>query len=143
MKDKVLEALKNFFRPEFINRLDEVVVFDVLSKEIIEDITKNQIAELSKRLINKNVTLKVSDKAISRIAEMGYDPKYGARPIRRVIQTELLNPIALMLVSNIDKAGISVTVDIGKDDKLKIEQKRAVKSSIRTNLAKTKESDTM
>jgi ATP-dependent Clp protease ATP-binding subunit ClpB len=135
--------LKNFFRPEFINRLDELVVFDVLSKEIIEDITKNQIAELSKRLINKNVTLKVSDKAISRIAEMGYDPKYGARPIRRVIQTELLNPIALMLVSNIDKAGISVTVDIGKDDKLKIEQKRAVKSSIRTNLAKTKESDTM
>lgn len=143
MKDKVLEALKNFFRPEFINRLDEVVVFDVLSKEIIEDITKNQIAELSKRLINKNVTLKVSDKAISRIAEMGYDPKYGARPIRRVIQTELLNPIALMLVSNVDKAGILVNVDVGKDDQLKLEQKRAVKSSIRTNLAKTQKSDTM
>lgn len=136
MKDRVLEALKNFFRPEFLNRLDEVVVFDVLSEQIIADIVANQIRELVNRLNNKGVQLKVTDKALTKIAELGYDPKYGARPIRRVIQTELLNPIALSMVANISKGILYVTADVDKNGKIVLEQKKSIRSSVKTQIKK-------
>jgi ATP-dependent Clp protease ATP-binding subunit ClpB len=136
MKEKVSEALRQFFRPEFLNRLDEIITFDVLSESIIQDIVKNQIKELADRLDNKGVQLKVSDKALSKIAELGYDPKYGARPIRRVIQTELLNPIALTMVSNVGKGVLLVSVDVDKQGKIVLENKKSVRSSVRTSITK-------
>lgn len=136
MKEKVNEALRQFFRPEFLNRLDEIITFDVLSENIIQDIVKNQIKELADRLDNKGVQLKVSEKALSKIAELGYDPKYGARPIRRVIQTELLNPIALTMVSNVGKGMLLVNVDVDKQGKIVLENKKSVRSSVRTSITK-------
>jgi ATP-dependent Clp protease ATP-binding subunit ClpB len=136
MKDKVTDTLKDFFRPEFLNRLDEIIIFDVLSENIISEIVKNQIVELTSRLSQKGVQLKVSDKALAKIAELGYDPKYGARPIRRVIQTELLNPIALAIVSNTLGGMMNVMVDVDKNGKISLEQKKSVRSSLRTPITK-------
>jgi ATP-dependent Clp protease ATP-binding subunit ClpB len=130
MKDKVMGSLKEFFRPEFLNRLDEIVMFDVLSKEIIQNIVKKQITEIENRLKSKNVYIKVSEKAIIKIADLGYDPKYGARPVRRVVQNEILNPIAMMMVSNMSKANLYVNIDLNKDGKIMLEQKKSIKSNI-------------
>jgi ATP-dependent Clp protease ATP-binding subunit ClpB len=133
-KDKAMDALKNFFKPEFLNRLDEIVMFDVLSKEVIRKIVEIQIALLEARMKTKNVKLAVSEKAIDKIAELGYDPQYGARPIRRVVQTEILNPVALMIVGNINQKDKAVVVDV-KNDKIVVELKtnkglRLVKNTI-------------
>lgn len=114
MKDKVMDSLKDFFRPEFLNRLDEIIVFDVLSKEMIGKIVEIQLRDLVERLKNKNVTLSYSLEAVQKIAELGYDPHYGARPIKRVIQKEVLNPIALAIVSNLSKAEKVVVLDVKK-----------------------------
>jgi ATP-dependent Clp protease ATP-binding subunit ClpB len=122
MKDKVMESLKDFFRPEFLNRLDEIIVFDVLSKEMIENIVEIQLKELSTRLSNKNVKLSFTKKAVKKIAELGYDPHYGARPIKRVIQKEVLNPIALQIVSNIQKNKKTVSLDV-KNEQLFLDVK--------------------
>ncbi len=122
LKDKVTDALKNFFKPEFLNRLDETIIFDVLSKEVIKQIVQFQVSILEKRMFSKNIKLAVTDKAIEKIAELGYDPQYGARPIRRVIQTEILNPVALMIVGNIGKKDKSVVVDV-KNGKISLDFK--------------------
>ncbi len=119
MKDKVLESLKDFFRPEFLNRLDEIVVFDVLSKEMIKNIVKIQLDILVERLKSKNLNLTITDEAIAKIADLGFDPHYGARPIKRVIQKEVLNPIALTLVKYINKFEKNVVLDV-KKEKLEI-----------------------
>ncbi len=116
MKDKVMHSLKDFFRPEFLNRLDEIIVFDVLSKEMISKIVKIQLESLVERLRTKNVVLKYSDSAVQKIAELGFDPHYGARPIKRVIQKEVLNPIALAIVSNMNKKEKTVILDVKKGE---------------------------
>jgi ATP-dependent Clp protease ATP-binding subunit ClpB len=114
MKDKVMDNLKEFFRPEFLNRLDEIIVFDVLSKEMIEQIVEIQLKDLVERLRSRNVNLKYTSEAVKKISELGYDPHYGARPIKRVIQKEVLNPVALAIVSNMDKKGKNVILDVRK-----------------------------
>jgi ATP-dependent Clp protease ATP-binding subunit ClpB len=116
MKDKVMDSLKDFFRPEFLNRLDEIIVFDVLSKEMIKNIVKIQLTELVERLKHKGVNLKYSEEAAEKIAELGYDPHYGARPIKRVIQKEVLNPIAMQIVSNMEKKEKNVLLDVKKGE---------------------------
>lgn len=115
MKTKVTDSLKDFFRPEFLNRLDEIIVFDVLSKEIIQTIVEIQLKALSERLKSKNVNLKYSKKSVEKIADLGYDPHYGARPLKRVIQREILNPIAMQILANIKKVKKEVLLDIKKD----------------------------
>ncbi len=116
MKDKVMDNLKDFFRPEFLNRLDEIIVFDVLDKEKIAQIVEIQLKNLVERLQTKNVNLKYTDAAVQKIAELGYDPHYGARPIKRVIQKEVLNPVALAIVSNMDKKEKVVVLDVKKGE---------------------------
>jgi ATP-dependent Clp protease ATP-binding subunit ClpB len=116
MKDKVLDSLKDFFRPEFLNRLDEIIVFDVLSKEMIQNIVEIQLKELVERLKSKNVILKYTSEAAAKIAEIGFDPHYGARPIKRVIQKEVLNPIALAIVSNMSKNQKLVSLEVKKGE---------------------------
>ncbi len=115
MKEKVLTSLKDFFRPEFLNRLDEIVVFDVLSKEMIKDIVKIQLNILVDRLKTKNVNLSFTEASVDKISELGFDPHYGARPVKRIIQTEVLNPIALTLVKYVNKFEKNVLLDVKKD----------------------------
>ena len=136
MKDKVMEALKDHFRPEFLNRLDEIIVFDVLSPEAIKEIVSLRIKVVIDRLAAKGISFEISDEALSHLAKAGYDPHYGARPINRIIQNKILNPVASFIISNGAKSGDTVQVSI-KDNELSIEMKKGragkIKSNIRVN----------
>lgn len=92
------DTLRDYFRPEFLNRLDETLEFDSLDKEQIAKIVTLQIQDLQKRLADQNLTLKVSPSALELLSELGYDPQYGARPVKRAIQRELETPIARAIV---------------------------------------------
>src|SRR5690606_27320642 len=87
-KDKVLESLKNYFRPEFLNRLDEIVIFDILSEKTIRSIVEMQVNDVKERLAQKEIQLSVTKDVLDYIAKEGYDPKFGARPLKRVIQSK-------------------------------------------------------
>ncbi|MEM1026106.1 MAG: ATP-dependent chaperone ClpB [Myxococcota bacterium] len=97
-KAKVQEVVGEFFRPEFLNRIDDVVVFDRLSREDMKAIVPIQMEQLRRRLADQEIGLQMSDEAIDWLAEAGYDPNFGARPLRRVIQTELGDPLATALI---------------------------------------------
>jgi ATP-dependent Clp protease ATP-binding subunit ClpB len=94
MKDSVMDDVKNYFRPELINRIDEIVVFHSLGKEHIEGIINIQINKLKSKLLKQNIELKFTEAAISELAELGYDPVYGARPLRRAIQNYVEDLVA-------------------------------------------------
>ena len=113
IKDKLLEALKNQFRPEFLNRLDDIIVFDVLSKETIKSIVRIQIDVIQKRLAEKEIELVVSDEVLTLLSDEGYNPEYGARPLKRLIQTKILNPVATMMIGN--KVLTGGTVMVGRN----------------------------
>lgn len=98
-KDKVMESLKNFFRPEFLNRLDEIIVFDILGPETIRSIVELQVEEVQKRLAQKEIRLILTPEVYDYLAKEGYDPKFGARPLKRVIQSKILTPVANQMVS--------------------------------------------
>ncbi len=116
IKEKVLGSLKDHFRPEFLNRLDETVVFDVLSKEVIKTIVGVQIEQIKKRLGEKEIELVVSDKVLEILGKEGYNPQYGARPLKRLIQTKILNPVANMMIGNKVLSGGTVMVDFKSGD---------------------------
>lgn len=97
-KDKVREDLKQEFRPEFLNRLDDVIIFNVLSEEAVREIVTLQMERVLKRLEKKDLTLDVTDPVYDYLSEKGYNPQYGARPLKRVIQQEVLTPIANLMV---------------------------------------------
>ncbi|MDQ5962840.1 MAG: ATP-dependent Clp protease ATP-binding subunit ClpB [Patescibacteria group bacterium] len=127
VKERVMEALKDFFKPEFLNRLDDTIIFDVLSKSEIKKIVGLQIDILAKRLLEKEITLKVSDDVLLLIAEKSFDPHYGARPIKRYVQTTILNKIAsLMLTKKFVKGGIA-EVSIDKKGEIEVTAKRPEK----------------
>ena len=108
---KVREQLKQFFKPEFINRLDEIIVFESLKKEHIGNIAKIQLNRLQKRLLqNHNIRLDVDDKALSYLAENGYDPEFGARPLKRLIQQEIENVLALKILNAEIKDNTNLTI---------------------------------
>ena len=115
-KDKVMDSLKGFFRPEFINRLDEIVIFDILSPATIRSIVALQIEDVIKRLRHKEIVLSISDSVLDYIAKEGYDPKFGARPLKRVIQSKILTPVASMMVGEGMLRGGTVRVDMKKDE---------------------------
>lgn len=112
VKEKVLGSLKKAFRPEFLNRLDEILVFDVLSPEALADIVNIRVALVAKRLKDKGIKLSLNAAAMKYLAEKGYDPQYGARPLNRLIQNDILNPIASMIIGGdvADGDAIDVTV---------------------------------
>jgi len=135
MKEKVMEAMKDHFRPEFINRLDEIIVFDILSPEAIKEIVNLRMKVVKDRLFAKGIDFKISDDALSYLAKEGYDPHYGARPLNRLIQNKILNPVASFMISNNVKKGDTVFVSV-KNKELLIETKnRKIKSpiSLRSN----------
>ena len=113
MKAKVMDALKKTFRPEFINRLDGVMVFRSLSRSEIAQIVELQLQPLRLQLTEQEVTLEITEAARMAIAEAGFDPDYGARPLRRVIQNRIQDPLSEQLLANRFVAGDTVQVDYG------------------------------
>ena len=103
--------LKSTFRPEFLNRIDEMVMFRRLSKDCIQGIVRGQLQRVARRLEDRRLHLEVSDKAIAFLAEVGYDPLFGARPVKRAIQTYLENPLAKELLAGRFMEGSVVHVD--------------------------------
>jgi ATP-dependent Clp protease ATP-binding subunit ClpB len=104
---------QDFFRPEFINRIDEIVRFRALTQEDLGRIVELQMAELRHRLAQRRIDLQVSDAALHLVAAKGYDPTFGARPLKRVIQREIGDPLALRLLEG--KYGEGDTVTVGTD----------------------------
>lgn len=111
MKKKVLDEVRQEFRPEFLNRIDEIIVFNYLSKSEIRKIVTLELKKVKARLKNKDLKIKVSKKARDLIAQKGFDPKLGARPIKRVIQRLILDPLSLKIVSGEVKEGDQVIVE--------------------------------
>lgn len=111
-----MDSLKGFFRPEFLNRLDEIVIFDILSPATIRSIVALQIEDVIKRLRHKEIVLSIDDSVLDYIAKEGYDPKFGARPLKRVIQSKILTPVATMMVGEGMLRGGTVRVDMKKDE---------------------------
>jgi ATP-dependent Clp protease ATP-binding subunit ClpB len=118
----VMEALRAHFRPEFLNRVDEIIIFDRLSEDELKKIVEIQLGRLSKRLEQQKITLKLSDSAKALLAREGYDPVYGARPLRRAIQREILDPLSIDILESKVREGQTVHVD-AKDGALEFRGK--------------------
>jgi ATP-dependent Clp protease ATP-binding subunit ClpB len=99
MKDAVMEVVTGHFRPEFINRIDEVVVFHPLGREQIRGIADIQLELLRKRLVERELSLELDDDVMNKLANVGFDPVYGARPLKRAIQQLIENPLAQDILS--------------------------------------------
>ena len=138
VKEKVLETLKEHFRPEFLNRLDDIIVFDVLSKTAIKDIVNIQIDIVKKRLAEKEIDLSVSESVLELLAKEGYNPLYGARPLKRLIQEKILNPVASMMISNKVLSGGTVLVDV-RGDNFIFDVKKSKRSSRVSTIASNRE----
>ncbi|MCL2879033.1 MAG: AAA family ATPase, partial [Treponema sp.] len=117
IRDALMEMLKKSFRPEFLNRIDETVVFNRLGKNEINKIVDIQLTQLAKRLEERKITLKLTAQAKALLAERGYDPVFGARPLKRTIQAELENPLAKLIISGKIREGATVTADKSADPK--------------------------
>jgi ATP-dependent Clp protease ATP-binding subunit ClpB len=115
MKASVMEVVSSHFRPEFINRIDDVVVFHPLGREEIRAIAGLQIGILRKRLAEREIGLRLSDAALDHIGQAGYDPVYGARPLKRAIQSQLENPLAQEILAGRFAPGDAVEVDVSDD----------------------------
>jgi ATP-dependent Clp protease ATP-binding subunit ClpC len=123
-KDKVTESLKHYFRPEFLNRLDEIIVFDILSQDVIKSIVRMQVDLVRKRLEEKDVELFLDDEVYEYLAQKGYDPKYGARPLKRLIQSKILTPVASMMIEAGMLQGGRVAVSLkGEEFKFDVKKK--------------------
>ena len=121
MKTKVLEQLKSSFRPEFLNRIDSQVVFRSLSVEEIREVVELLLARVRKQLMAQQIDLEVTEAAKDHVIKLGYDVDYGARPLRRVIQNMIEDPLAEALLLGTFKAGDTVRVDRSEDSGLSIE----------------------
>jgi len=114
IKSAVIDAVSKHFRPEFINRIDDIVVFHSLAAEQIRTIAKIQIEQLEKRLAQKDFTLEISEAALDYLAKAGYDPVYGARPLKRAIQQYLENPLAQDILAGKFMPKDKIVVELGK-----------------------------
>jgi ATP-dependent Clp protease ATP-binding subunit ClpB len=112
MKTAVMEVVGSHFRPEFINRIDDVVVFHPLGREQIRAIAGLQVSILRRRLQERDISLQLSDAALDRLGESGFDPVYGARPLKRAIQSQLENPLAQEILAGRFGPGDTIHVDV-------------------------------
>jgi ATP-dependent Clp protease ATP-binding subunit ClpB len=117
LKDTLMELLKQSFRPEFLNRIDETVIFNSLGKNEIGKIVDIQLTRLAERLAARKITLNLTSAAKELLAERGYDPLFGARPLKRTIQADLENPLAKLVISGKIREGDAVTADKARDGK--------------------------
>jgi len=110
-REQVMDALRQTFRPEFLNRIDEVIVFESLGREHLAKIIELQLQQLAKRLVDRHMTIEFSDKARQMLIDEGYDPVYGARPLKRTIQRRVLDPLALQVLEGRFRDGDHILVD--------------------------------
>ncbi|MDE2037977.1 MAG: ATP-dependent chaperone ClpB [Patescibacteria group bacterium] len=122
-KDKVLASLKDFFRPEFLNRVDDIIVFDILSPEAVKEIVGIQVAEVASRLSDKGIELVLDQDAYAFLAKEGYSPQYGARPLKRLIQSKILTPVAKLIIGQELNKGAAIMVGV-KDGALSFDVKK-------------------
>ncbi|MCG2815266.1 MAG: ATP-dependent chaperone ClpB [Candidatus Aminicenantes bacterium] len=118
MRKEVKKSLEVHFRPEFLNRVDEIIIFRSLPRDVIARIVDLQMVELGKRLEAKKLTITLSPQVRDLIVEKGYDPVYGARPLKRTIQQEIQNPLALKLLEGEFEEGDTIHIDVAKDGSL-------------------------
>jgi len=140
MQKRVLASLKNAFRPEFLNRIDENVVFHSLGEKELTKIVKLMVTQLEKRLSEQDIHISLTPKAIKKIAKEGYDPEYGARPIRRAIQKNIEDLLSEEILRGNVIKGQAISIDLDKDDTfiVKKPRKKAAVKSKETAKPKTK-----
>ncbi|MGZ4594224.1 MAG: ATP-dependent chaperone ClpB, partial [Actinomycetes bacterium] len=112
--DAVMAVVRSSFKPEFLNRLDEIVLFDALSSDDLARIVDLQVDQLRRRLESRRLTLEVTEGARGWLARMGFDPVYGARPLRRLVQSAIGDPLAKALLAGEIHDGSTVRVDLGE-----------------------------
>jgi ATP-dependent Clp protease ATP-binding subunit ClpB len=113
IKERTMASLKEYFRPEFLNRLDDIIMFNILPEEVIKKIVGIQLEKVAERLrANKNIGIAVAPEVVEYLAKEGYDPHYGARPLKRVIQNKILNPVAEAIIARSIEEGGSVLVEM-------------------------------
>jgi len=110
-----LTSLKENFRPEFLNRVDEIIIFNFLGRSQIKKIVDLEMAKVAERLAGKKIEIKVSESAKEFLAQRGFDQNLGARPLKRVIQKQVLDPLSLKIVSGEVREGERVVIDLDKD----------------------------
>lgn len=124
IKAAVMNSVNQHFRPEFINRIDEIVVFHPLGQAQMAGIADIQLARLRLRLAEREISIVFSDDAMNQLVAVGYDPVYGARPLKRAIQQEIENPLSIRLLSGDFVAGDTIKVDVGEDNRLTFDKLR-------------------
>lgn len=137
MRARVMNALQAQFRPEFVNRLDETIIFESLSRENLRDIAELQVADVNKRMVEKSMRIEATKDAMDLIASVGYDPVYGARPLRRAVQRMLENPISKGILKGEFRDGDLVQVDV-VNERLGF---KAIRGGALSNPGKAAESD--
>src|SRR3989344_3337781 len=115
INDQLNNLLRQTFRPEFLNRIDQIIVFDSLSKSKIEQIVDLQLDRVQKRLTDQNLRLDEYQEAKHLRAELGYDPGFGARPLKRAIQDHILDELALRIIEGRAKSGSTIHVTVSND----------------------------
>jgi ATP-dependent Clp protease ATP-binding subunit ClpB len=128
-KNRLLNSLKEYFKPEFLNRLDDIIIFDVLGKEAIQNIARIQVDLVKERLAQKEILLEVTPAALEYLAREGYNPQFGARPLRRLIQSKILNQVASLIIGKGIVRGGIVTVDV-KNNEFVFDVKKGRKGSL-------------
>ncbi|NIP39077.1 MAG: ATP-dependent chaperone ClpB [Candidatus Dadabacteria bacterium] len=129
LEENVMEVVKSSFRPEFLNRVDEIIIYKPLTVDHIKEIVGIQINHLRKRLEDKKMDIELSEKAKEALAEQGYDPVYGARPLKRTIQKLIQNPLATELLKGGFKEGDLIFVDVDKNGELTFNKKQNKKAA--------------
>jgi len=126
MRKKLMDALRKVFRPEFINRVDAIIVFHALNREQIAAIVDLELAKVSDRLTEHEIALRLTDSAREWLADKGYDPEMGARPLKRVIQNQIEDKLSDALLSSKFKQGQPILID-AKDDEIVLTKDKAKK----------------
>ncbi len=127
IRNKIFDLLKSTFRPEFLNRIDEIIIFNNLSREDIINIVDIQIGYLNQRLVEKGLWIELTEKAKELLATYGYDPIYGARPLKRAIQKYIENPLALKVLDGTFNEGDKIIVDVNKDGEFEFRKEEKLK----------------
>jgi ATP-dependent Clp protease ATP-binding subunit ClpB len=130
MRRRVMDVVRNTFRPEFLNRVDEIIIFRSLSLERIKEIVDIQLEYLRKRLVERKIELELTDRAKEALAEKGYDPVYGARPLKRTIQRLIENPLANDILQGNFKEGDTIVVDVDKNKEFTFAKKQKKKVAV-------------
>lgn len=113
-RNQVFDVLRKNIRPEFLNRVDEIIMFAPLTRDEIKDIVKIQITQITNMLLNNGIALSVTDAAIDWLAQLGYDPTYGARPLKRVMQKKVLNELSKQIIAGTVNKDDVIEIDIDK-----------------------------